>query len=279
MKLYETNPCLRFASKTHHISHHSPVKVTDCRIFYIVGGQGNLTIANQRYQLYTNVLVYCCAGSEYIIEAPEGLDLIAINFDLTQNHRQEQIPYPPCKTQRNWDTLPVYFEPVDDSPILGSHFYLPNGSDLFPIIEKLLTEFSGSSMFNGEYCSCIIKELLIALHRATQPTIPAKIELVKTYIDQNFAKDINNKELAALVGYHDYYLNRIFTAYIGTNLHNYLLKTRLNHASYLILNTDLPLKSIPELVGFNSYPHFSSYFKQNFGYAPAEYRKRLKSNI
>jgi len=83
--------------------------------------------------------------------------------------------------------------------------------------------------------------------------------------------------LADLVGYHEYYLNRIFTAYVGQSLHAYLMNIRLSRASYLILNTDMDLKDIPEQAGFSSYPHFSAAFKRVYGYAPAKYRKHLRN--
>ena len=63
------------------------------------------------------------------------------------------------------------------------------------------------------------------------------------------------------------------------NLHSYLLSVRLEHAKELILNTDLSLQAIPSQVGFGSYAHFSSYFKQIYNYSPAQYRKQLRGNI
>ena len=99
------------------------------------------------------------------------------------------------------------------------------------------------------------------------------------YIEENYEKHLTNKELAALAGYHEYYLNRLFLAATGGNLHSYLLKVRLNRAAYLILNTDLSLQEIQAMVGFNSYPHFSSSFKQQFGFSPAQYRRGLKNRI
>jgi len=55
------------------------------------------------------------------------------------------------------------------------------------------------------------------------------------------------------------------------------MNIRLSRASYLILNTDMDLKDIPEQAGFSSYPHFSAAFKRVYGYAPAKYRKHLRN--
>lgn len=277
MKLCDLNPHIRFASRIHYISEISTVKVSDCRIFYVADGQAQLRIANQSFTLHPHSLFYCCAGSEYTIEAPDGFDLICLNFDLTQAYNEDLIPYPTCTA--GWDRMPINFDDIEDSTLLSGHLYLENAKELLPAMTKITDYFSEKAPYFREHSSCTLKKLLLLLHRDPKIAVPPKIKLVKAYIDRHFAEDITNRDLAALAGYHEYYLNRIFLASTGINLHEYLLQVRLNHASYLILNTDLPLKSIPEQAGFHSYPHFSSYFKQHFGLSPAQYRKQVKDGI
>ena len=277
MKLCDVNPHIRFAAKIHYVSSGSTVKVTDCRIFYTTAGQAQLRIANHCYTLKPDSLFYCPAGSTYTIEAPDGFDPICLNFDMSQEHNDSMIPFPP--SGGDWDAMPVFHNHVEDSNVLNDHVYVENAEELYPAIHKILDVYSKQSPYFREHGSCSLKKLLLLLHRDPQAAIPPKIEIVKSYMDQHYASDITNKELAGLVGYHEYYLNRTFLATMGSSLHEYLLKVRLNRASYLILNTDLPLKAIPEQVGFHSYPHFSNYFKQYFGLSPAEYRKNLRTSI
>ena len=276
MKLCDINPHIRFAAKIHYTSPGTPVKVTDCRIFYTIQGSAKLRIANRIYDLLPNSLFYCCAGSEYTIEAPGGFDPICFNFDMTQEHNDVIVPFPPSS---NWESMDIFFDTVEDSDLLSSHCYLENAEELLPVIRKILDFFANQPPYFREHSSCSLKKLLLLLHRDPQALLPPKIELIKAYIAQHFAEDISNGDLARLVGYHEYYLNRTFLAHTGSSLHEYLLKIRLNQASYLILNTDLPLKAIPEQVGFHSYPHFSNYFKQHFGLSPVEYRKNLRNSI
>ena len=246
MRVCDINPHLRFASVMRYAQAYNgkSVKVKDCRIFYVTEGSAQLYIAGKSYVLAPNSLFYCCAGSEYTIATQDGFSLISLNFDLTQEHNAMIIPFSPATPgEQEWQAA-VYADRVADSPFLNTHLYLSGASGLVHHLD-----------------------------------IPPKIAYVKDYIQQHYTENITNRELADLVGYHEYYLNRIFAAYTGTNLHEYLLKVRLNRASFLILNTDLDLKEIPEKTGFRNYPHFSSYFKKVYGYAPAEYRKRLKGNI
>lgn len=281
MNICNINPHLRFAAAMRYDQAYNgkQVKVTDCRIFYVTDGAAQLHIAGNCYALTANNLFYCCAGSKYTIEATEGFSLFTLNFDLTQEHSSATFPFPTNTDPALWDQMPVNFQPIDDSSFLNSHLFLPSANPLLSHIENIVTEFSSNMPLSRELSGTMLKTLLIQLHRLHPSDLPPKIAFIKDYIQKNYAQNITNKDLADLVGYHEYYLNRVFCGYMGTNLHNYLLKVRLNHASFLILNTELDLNAIPELVGFRNYPHFSSYFKQTYGCSPAQYRKRLKDNI
>ncbi len=277
MKLCDVNPHVRFASKIHYISEGCHVKVTDCRLFYVTAGRANLRIANQCYDLIPQSLFYCCGGSEYTIEAPEGFHPISLNFNLTQAHNSHIFPFPP-RTE-GWTEMPVHYEPVENSRFLNGHYYIADASAFSDDVKRIVDKFMSGMPYSREISGCALKELLLRLHRASAPNIPDKIQIVCDYIHSHYEQDLTNRELAALAGYHEIYLNRIFQFHIGLNLHEYLLKVRLDRASYLILNTDLPLKAIPEKVGFRNYPHFSSYFSQHYGFSPSDYRKSFRRNI
>lgn len=279
MRICDINPHLRFASEMRYAQAYNgkPVKVRDCRLFYVIDGEAELWIGHRRYTLTAHSLAYCSAGSEYTIHTRDGFSLISLNFDLTQAHSDRTVPFAPIM---EWELRSeVYADTVEDSPFLNDHLCIGSANSVYHYLESIVAEYAGEAHLYREVCGTLLKALLLELHRQDPTDIPPKIALVKDYIQQHYAENITNRALADLVGYHEYYLNRIFTAYTGTNLHEFLLKVRLNRASYLILNTDLELKAIPEKTGFRNYPHFSSYFKKAYGYAPAEYRKRLKRGI
>lgn len=277
MNLCDITPYIRFASKIHYAAQGNAVKVTDCRIFYITAGEAELSIDGQVYLLKPHSLFYCCAGSNYSIYAPAGFDPICINFDLSQIHSTDSLPYPPRSD--HWDAMPINFDEIGDSAFLNSHFYIGQANSFYNSVLNIVKEFSAKEPHFQPLCGSLLKELLIRLHRPSTDAIPKKIQQVKDYIDTHYPSDLTNTQLAAMVGYHEIYLNRIFLACLGMNLHEYLLNTRLNQACYLILNTDLPLSMIPEQTGFHSYPHFSSSFRKHFGLSPAQYRKNHQSGI
>lgn len=279
MKVAHINPYVRFASVLRYTAKGKAVRVVDCRLFYITEGSAVIRIEDQSYPLEPGCLFYCCAGSVYKIEAEMPLSLLCLDFDLTLENSHFSAAFSPCEEENRWDSMEVLYEPVSDSPFLGSHFYLADASGLQHPLEQLIEHYADSAPFSRELCAAELKRVLIELHRLPAAPIPPKIAYVMDYIRKHYREDITNAQLAGLVGYHAYYLNRIFTAATGTTLHSYLLRQRLNSACYLLLNTELDLKEIPERTGFRSYPHFSSYFKRVYGVAPQEYRKQFRGAV
>lgn len=281
MDIRDINPHLRFATALHYemCFNRKNVKVTDCRIFYVLEGTADLRIGQREYTLVPDSLFYCCAGSRYAVNTEHGFSLISLNFDLTQAHSDRLLPFSPSRDMEKWDAMPVYFDSVPGSGFLNDHLFLEKAGKLRSPMEQITADFASGDRYGRELSSAGLKWVLTVLHQHSLPQLPPKIAQVQQYIQQNYARDITNRELAQLAGYHEYYLNRLFTACMGVSLHGYLLKVRLSQASYLLLNTDMELQTICEQVGFSSYPHFSTYFKKAYGYAPAQYRKHLRGSI
>lgn len=270
MRLCDIDPFVRFAAGVRNGIMNTAVKVTDCRIFYVEHGQAQIYIDDVCCNLQKNSLFYCRGGSTYRVCSREDLRLLCINFDMDRSHCRETLPLPVSAKQEQWDQLPVYFQPVEDSSVLNGFLFLEDASWLYESVLELTRE-QGDPLL----CGSLLKTLLLRLHRAKQRQLPPKLALVQEYIRANYCEDLTNEQLGALAGYHPYYLNRMFSTYTGMKLHEYLIKVRLEQAAYLILNTRLPLTAIAEQVGIRSYPHFSASFKSRYGCAPAQYRNRI----
>lgn len=281
MELRRIDPFLRFAAFMRYpqIFNGKKLQVSDCRIFYITEGSARLGIGEKCYTLAAGALFYCCAGSRYAVEAGESCAMICLNFDLTDSYRQQNLPLPVGSSPEKWDSMPVFADRVEDSAFLNSFLCLPEAHDLQPRLERIVEAYAlGTALDMAQSCT-ELKLLLLELHRLHREQLPPKIAQVVAYIRRNYAQPLTNRQLAQLVGYHEYYLNRIFTEATGESLHGFLLQERLRRAVYLILNTELELKTVAEQTGFSGYPHFSSYFKQIYGVSPAEFRKRAKNSI
>ena len=281
MYLCDLNPFIRFAGQIFYKSSYNPVFVRDARLFYILSGNADIFIENKHYSLIPNSVFYCVAGSRYNIISDSGISLLSLNFDLTQSENQNFLVNVPISAAE-LDTVKQNPPSVLNSGFLNTHLLQMNGAEFLPPLKKICDEFSLQKKYFREKCSALLKEVLIDLHRGQLYNSGNASESVKAVIDfihNHFYEDIDNKDLAALSGYHEFHLNRIFFKYTGMSMHKYILNLRINEAKRLVLNTNLPVGQISEKVGFCNGTYFSSYFKKVTGFSPSQFRSAFKNNI
>ncbi len=100
---------------------------------------------------------------------------------------------------------------------------------------------------------------------------------LKNHIEEEFFKDINLKQLAALYSFNEKYLGRIFKNETGLTFHEYLNEIRLEKATEMLLNSDDSVISISKKCGFNNVTYFNRIFLKKFEKTPLEF-KNSKSN-
>lgn len=97
------------------------------------------------------------------------------------------------------------------------------------------------------------------------------MQRVYDYILANLADPLPSvKELAKQFGTNDFKLKDGFRYFFHTSIYQFYTEERLKRAYLMIKQTDIPLKNISFMNGFNSYPNFSKSFKKRFGFSPKE---------
>ena len=277
----DINPFVRFAEIIHFESVGAPVYVRDCRIFYVLAGEAKICINDHTYSMRPHTVFYCCSDSTYTISS-SGVDLICVNFDLTQDNRCREQPYSPVRLSGTNALPPAGSCFVEDLCILNQHILLENGMVCRELLEEILGEFSTRRIHYRESASALLKALLVQLLRGSMERVSQSAGAVKKIIDHihtHYDEPMSNALFSQLTGYHEYYLNRLFTRHTGSTIHQYILDVRISHARKILLNTDLPLSVIAEKVGFNSNTYFSTYFRQIAGLSPAQFRKKHKNTL
>lgn len=97
-------------------------------------------------------------------------------------------------------------------------------------------------------------------------------------IEENLTKNIDLENLAERSGYSMFHFMRLFTAFTGYTLKEYIRKRRLSCAVKTLSKTKLSYKQIAEMYMFKSHEGFIRAFKKNFGITPAKV-KSYKSKL
>ncbi len=97
------------------------------------------------------------------------------------------------------------------------------------------------------------------------------IQNVYNYIINNLEEPLPSvKALAKMFGSNEFKLKEGFRHFFNTSIYQLYNEERLKKAHNLIQQTDLSLKEIAFMSGFNSYLNFYKAFKKRYNYAPSE---------
>ena len=92
------------------------------------------------------------------------------------------------------------------------------------------------------------------------------------YINDHLDETIRRDELAAMLHFSPSYFSEMFKKTLGISLSDYVTDCRMQRAHMLILNTDEPINSIVQKVGYNSsslfYRKFYEYYRVKPGDLP-----------
>ncbi len=97
----------------------------------------------------------------------------------------------------------------------------------------------------------------------------------KRFIESNFAKALNLKDVAETVYLSPNYFSNLFKHYTNYTFHEYLVRIRIENAKKLLTRLDLNVSQVSNLVGYDDPNHFSRVFTKIIGYSPQKYRRNF----
>lgn len=110
--------------------------------------------------------------------------------------------------------------------------------------------------------------------RATKRQQLIRLEAALKYIEENFSKDIDLGQVAAVSFMSPQYLSSYIKKVLGVNFTDYLNNIRVNNAVRMLKNSDDKITRIAMECGFNNTTTFNSIFKKFTGKTPTQLRGR-----
>ena len=101
----------------------------------------------------------------------------------------------------------------------------------------------------------------------------AIVEQIKQYINDNYQKNINTKNIvSAITNLDEYYISRCFKKDEGMTIAAYVTNIRIENAKKMLAESNLSIKEITQACGFDNYKHFFTIFKNYTSVSPNDYR-------
>ena len=109
------------------------------------------------------------------------------------------------------------------------------------------------------------------------PKLPAarkaEVQITKAirFVENNFAGDLKNQEVADACGMTEFRFSRAFKERYGVRFREYVIYFRLREARRLLANAEVSVTEVAYSVGFNDPSYFTRVFRKNFGKNPSAY--------
>jgi AraC-like DNA-binding protein len=98
------------------------------------------------------------------------------------------------------------------------------------------------------------------------------LKKVINYMEKNISKYPSIEELSKLANMSKTRFQLAFRKTYGTTAYTYLKTLRMNHALFLLRDSEYSISSIAKQVGYNNAGHFAGIFKKMYGVTPKKYR-------
>jgi AraC-like DNA-binding protein len=147
--------------------------------------------------------------------------------------------------------------------------------DFAPRFDALIELVRQGNPWSARRAANLLEGLLLQLAeaRAGQHRTEAWLGEVLQALEasEHFVPDLD--ALARSTGMSASTLRRRFRAATGTSMHEHVIATRIVRAKGLLAETDLPLETIADRLGYTTAGFFSRQFKQIVGVSPSAFRR------
>ena len=96
------------------------------------------------------------------------------------------------------------------------------------------------------------------------------------FLRKNYAQPISVKDVSDACHCSISTLSHMFKKELGISIREYIRDLRMADAMRMLSNTDLPINSISDMLGYGNPNYFCNVFSQQMGCSPTDYRQKSK---
>ena len=277
MRLLDVNPFLRYADlQSSALSSVPFCRAYDYRLFYVLDGQADLVLSDQAIAISAGTMIYLRPGMQYYFSGK--VKFIALNFDMTLNQSHRKVPISPLDTLNCFDPALIFENDPPDE--LTEFAVLHHAYEMEHKMQECRFHLAYPTAYSDAAASAIVKDILcyiVERNSKLRGSSPELVQRVMLFIEQNYDCNLTNQQIADELGYHSYYLNRVFKKSTGITIHQAVLQEKIRVAKNLLKETVLPVHAIAEETGFSDSAQFCAIFKKHTGSTPVGYRRSKAS--
>lgn len=141
-------------------------------------------------------------------------------------------------------------------------------------------EYNGKQPGYKNQLTILLNDMIIFLSRSYYAVHKERTGLISrlskaiTYLENNYARPIQIKELASSANLSERKFSRVFKTTLNQNPVGFLRSIRLRHACLLLKETNYSIKKIASMCGFAEPDYFSRVFRKEMKINATAYRNQ-----
>ncbi|MCM3785175.1 AraC family transcriptional regulator [Neobacillus mesonae] len=176
-----------------------------------------------------------------------------------------------------------YLVPLHIEPMIRANKY---SDELIMLMELLFKESSLQEEGHEQITSHLLSSILVLVNRMltqqnhSQNLTKNKLaSQIKDYIDGNYTQQLNLKGIAEKFNISSYYLAHIFKSSYNTSPISYMIQRRMGEATRLLVQSEMKVREIAKLTGYENPNYFSILFTRVVGMSPKQYREHHNRSL
>ncbi|MNW50519.1 Bifunctional transcriptional activator/DNA repair enzyme AdaA [compost metagenome] len=240
---------------------------------YVLTGSGFYLEEHTKFPLQTGTLFLSRPGIQHRILSKEGLALCYVAFEPEESACSEL--YTAAFELLAKQGIPVLQEGTDQTPGL-----------LWRSLLSLFASSAAGANYPPPMLHSLAESLILSILTAHGPGFDHEtggtdkndegafmVHQAELFIMDNLSETLSLERVAGHLHITTRHLTRLFRNYGHQSFVHYVQEQRVQKAKNLILNTDLQLKQIAALCGFESIHYFTRVFTTKLGVTPARFRR------
>jgi AraC-like DNA-binding protein len=226
----------------------------------ILGGTGVYVIDGVSYEIEPNTLFLMTPAQIHsVVDA--DVEIINVMFQCEYDRKFFSFPI------LNNTTAPVYRLNAKENEFLSS------------LLQEIIAVHKRNIPYAMLLLRCVLHKLTEYVPTQAEAMPPSYIQHAILYMMENFRTGITLESISAHLGLSKVYFSEYFSKHMGINFKTYLDNLRFSYVENLLCFTDLSVNEIHIQAGFVDYANFARRFKQKYGCAPGEYRKKKQQAL
>ena len=148
------------------------------------------------------------------------------------------------------------------------------GADVSSFSEEMRKKYMEAPLFNDAQIASLSSLLPnVLFESAIFIEYDSRLGEIVEYINNNLGERLSVELICKKFLMSKNRLYALFGDVLGSTVTEYVTKTRLERAKYLLRETDMTVYEVAESVGIGNYTYFCKLFKKREGVSPTAYRK------